>query len=535
MPAADAKAIQSATIQSTPATRGTALLASWIVAVAMLLAACIWPLVAGLTATNDDLKFIRGAEYSGTLWQDIRAGWTTQSNFRPVENLAALLCDEQSLASRGVMVIQIAGLAALAAGLARLTRRIFPHAPIALPLLLIWLMLSPATTLSLWQTDTCSQTWTAAAGIWVGVLSMAGIDAARAGRSITGHVIALVLLCAAAANVKELFYGWSAGIGIAILIVIIGLWRHERPAAWRSCWLFLAVAVVPAAHLCLRLASSALGRSLEGSTERAAGEEVRYQVSLGANLITNAWYSLLGVFANGPLHLLKDVDAPLALRLSPLAALLASFVIVSAAGALALVHRSSRPANGIGRRTLLLAAAAALLSLSVSLPMGSVSELYGFGANVGSGLLIVAGLLALWHPAAAEERGLCRTIAGGGAAALLLAGVLGFASRAYHFQLTWQYGAELNRIVLDHQRSLPANGGGARSRVYFERSCYSGAMHSQYIVSPVQALGLEQTMLWMNRIDPQRPVIFVGERVLGGLRPNDLVVECDAMPVRGHW
>jgi hypothetical protein len=60
-------------------------------------------------------------------------------------------------------------------------------------------------------------------------------------------------------------------------------------------------------------------------------------------------------------------------------------------------------------------------------------------------------------------------------------------------------------------------------------------MHSQYIISPLQAIGITETMHWMNRRDPERPVIFETERLVGGLRANDRVIACESLPPRRAW
>ena len=521
----------SATAQ-TPHAKSARIIA-WCVAIALVLFLCAWPLISGMAAANDDLKFFRSAEFAGTLWQDLREGWTNHPNFRPLENVAALLCDEQTLECRGVMFIQIGGILALLAALALGVRRLFPSHPIALPMLIIWLAISPATTISLWQMDTCSQTWTAALAAWSGVVVLAGVDAARTGRSIWMHVAILTLLCTLAVNIKEMFYGWSAGLGMALIIAIAWMWRRERPAALRAIWLLVPVAVLPAVHLLVRLRWSGLGMTVADAAGDG-GEAARYKINLGSNLLRNAGVSILGLFADGPLHVVMNVDAPMLLRLAPLVALVASFVIIAAATMLALLHRQEDLSDS--RRPRLLAAAAGLTSVAVTLPMGSVSELYGFGANIASGLLIVASILALWNPAKSDERTMCRAIVVPCAAVLLGVGLVGVASRAWHFRLTWLYARELNRIVLEHQRSLPPRTPGERpAKIFFERPCYTGQMHSQYIVSPLQAIGITDTMHWMNRRDPERPVKFELERLVGGLRPNDLVITCETLPPRRAW
>jgi hypothetical protein len=260
-------------------------------------------------------------------------------------------------------------------------------------------------------------------------------------------------------------------------------------------------------------------------------EDARYQVQLGANLVRNIAMSMLGLFTNGPIHLVFDGEAMMPLRMLPLASLLASFVILGAAFSLAIVHRRAL-ADSEGKR-LALAVIAGLLSLSITLPMGSVSELYGMGANVASGLLVVLALLGLWHPAQAEERRLCRAIAIAGGAVLLCVGVQGLLSRAYHFRLTWLYARQLNQVVLDHQRGLPPSPQPAV--IYFDFPCYSGHFHNQYVVSPLMAMGLEETMAWMNRTNPERRVVFALNKPIGRAKERDLLLDCSDLPPRRRW
>lgn len=506
--------------------------ALWIIALLLVAFLIVWPLIAGMAAANDDLKFLRSEQYSGTLSQNLREGWLHATNFRPLENIAAALCDAQTLECRRVMLIQTAGLIALVIGVAKLLRRLIPdHYGIALPLMIVWLAVSPATTISLWQMDTGSQTWSAALGVWTGLLAWNAITAARDGKRIWPHLLGLTLLTALAVNVKETGYGWSAGIGVAVMLAIALRWKCDRRGAARSLWLLLPVAILPALHLLYRLKFTGLASAMHAG---AASDE-RYQVGLGANILHNAWLSLLGLFANGPLHLINDDAAPLLLKLLPLASLLASFIAVAAAAALAALHH--QPPAGMRLRAVLLAALAGLLSISVTLPMGSVSELYGMGANAASGLLVVVALLGLWHPAQSDERGLCRAIAIMCGVVLLLAGLYGVASRAYHFRLTWMYARQLNRIVLDHQRSLPpvsAANPASPAVIYFAQPCYNGLVHNAYVVPPYVAIGMEQTMEWMNRVDAQRPVVFTDDPFVI-LEEHDLRVDCAALPRRGHW
>ncbi len=506
--------------------------ALWAVAIAMLIFICIWPLLAGMVAANDDVGYVRDDRYTGTLVENIRSSWLKASVFRPLEVAAAKLCDISTLECRPVMIIQIAGLFAVIAGLAVIVRRLMPQHRVALPLLIIWLVLSPATTVSLWQMDSCSQTWSAACGIWAGLLTWMAVDAARSDRAILPWVVGLSVFAAISVNIKEMMYGWFFGIGVAVLAVIArAAWQRDWRSANRCAWFALPVIALPMLHLACRLKFSALGRTLESSGE--PNDQARYQAALGANVLNNAWLSLVGLFGNGPLHLVDDAEAMLPLRMLTLVSLVSVFVVLTSAGVIALVHGSNTPSDRSRRRALILCAIAGLLSVSVTLPMGQVSELYGMGANAGSGLLVVAALLALWNPAKPEDRVLCRSIAAFCAAVGVVAGVYGLGSRAYHFRITWWYAREMNRTLLDHQRAVEPSSEPFMALV--GQPCFTGRLHSQYIVSPLQAVGFEGTRAWMNLQEPTRRIVFVEEAPMIKAGPRDLVLRCDDLPARGHW
>ena len=64
----------------------------------LLLAVCAWPLLGGMIAANDDLKFVRGDAADGPLWDRIVLAWRTNSNFRPLDVAVGAWCDPLTLA-----------------------------------------------------------------------------------------------------------------------------------------------------------------------------------------------------------------------------------------------------------------------------------------------------------------------------------------------------------------------------------------------------------------------------------------------------
>lgn len=508
---------------------------AWALAIALLAFVCAWPVYAGLVASGDDVKFLRAPEVSQSAWADIAAAWTARGSFRPMEIVVAANSDSVSLASPPVVPLQVAGLLALAIGTVALTRRIAPGFAMAAPLMLVWLALSPATTVSLWQMDTCSQTWSAACAVWTGLLVWRGLDAARRGSMDWLAWCALVVLVLFALNIKEIFYGWSAGIGTALLVVLASMWRKDRAAAIRASVLLVPVVAMPIAHMAVRLSMGWL------SAPAAVGD--RYSVNLGGNLVLNAAYSLAVLFTNGPLHLLGNGEVALPLRLLSVASIFAAFCVVAAALGFWWLHRrdpvaGDAPASArrpVNVPALALAVGAAVGSLAVTIPMESVSELYGLGANVGAGLLVVCALLSLWHPAAADERLICRSVAVLGGAPLLVVGAYGVASRAYHFGVTWDHTRTINQAMLAHQKSLSGEPLEYTATIFFGKECYGGPSHSTYVVPPIMTVSPKYTEDWLNRRDPARKIAMSIDVPVDVRANADTVIDPATVRVREHW
>jgi hypothetical protein len=216
-----------------------------------------------------------------------------------------------------------------------------------------------------------------------------------------------------------------------------------------------------------------------------------------------------------------------------LVSLVSAFVAVTAAMLLRILQGRSSAANPMQFVMIGLCVAAGLLSVTITLPMGQVSELYGMGANAASGLCIVVSLLTLWNPAKSNDRVLCRSLAVGCAAIVFGAGLYGVASRAYHFALTWTYAREINSALLDHQSRLAPSGD--RSIAFVGQACINGRLHSQYIVPPIQAIGLEGTSKWLTQRDPARAIMLAQYSPMSRLGPRDMMLPCDGLPRRGSW
>ena len=507
---------------------------AWGVAAILFAWLLLFPLVGGLVVANDDLKFLRGELNVGTLTQNIQWSWLHTNSFRPLENIVAYFCNEQTLACWPVVPVQLCGLALVAAGVVALVRRVLPSSPIATPLILIWIFLSPSTMTSLWQMDTCSQTWGAALGVWCGILCWDIFVAARAGAATWRKVLVLFALAAIGMNIKETFFGWSASVGSALILAIILGWKENHRASLRAAVALIPMALMPLLYLVIRYKFGGLG----GVQSLEENPEARYQIGLGENLVTNIITSAFGLFANGPLHLFNNDAAMLPLRALPVLSGAAAGAMILAAGALRFLHKQNSDTiqSAFSLRMVLLAAAVCMFSIVVTLPMGAVSDLYGFGPNIGSGLLVVTAALMLWNSIDENDRFIARTIAACATLALVVIGVYGVASRTYQFSMTWYYTRELNRIVMTHQASLPAQKpGDAVAYIYFPPNCYTGHIYGQIMIRPLQALSIQWMQTWLNKADPKHPLQIVLQQQ-SFMRPGiDLVVDCSQFPKRQDW
>ena len=489
-----------------------------------------WPFLAGMVVTNDDLKFVReGAIERGVAAEVVRQ-WKESATFRPLEVVVGATCDPESLGTGLTLAAQAAGLGVLAIALRSLARRVAPGVPSAAPLTLVLVLLSPGTTNALWQMDACSQTWSAALGTLALALAWRASDAARAGNVDRFALVALAAVFLVGCSVKETFYGWSAAIGTAAVVLAAVRSRHDRQSALATAAILLPTAVLPATHFFLRWTTGALG----GAASSGTGE--RYTAEFGTNVVVNAAMGLAGAVANGPFHAAMDGEAPVAVRVLPLLSVLVLGGLVIVAAGFAWMHRG----DGALRRLVPAAAAAAvgLASMVVVLPMGSVSELYCFGANVGVAVLLAVAACGLWAPRAEADRTIGRAVAAGCMGIAMAVGAFGLAGRAYHHRISWECARSLNEEVLRHVASVapvdPASGRAA-AVVYLGTRCILGRTYGQYVMPPAQAIGIEATGPWLRRRDPSRPVAFTLDPPPGAPSPAELVLDCGSLPPRGHW
>ena len=523
---------QSTTHKSTSHfnTSSRALQNAWITASLLFVFITLYPIFGGIIVTNDDLKFVRGEDAVGSLFGIVRSAWLHSKSFRPLELIVASMCDATTLQCWIVVPIQLLGLLTVAAGIVAMCKRVLPHSPIAAPLIVIWVFLSPSTMSSLWQMDTCSQTWSAALGLWCAILTWDVFIAVQRGEKIWKEMLVLFVIAALGMNIKETFYGWICGITLGWTIASVVCWRKDFRPSLRAALPLIPIVLIPLIAVALRYKLGGLG----AQTNLNGDITGRYQFSLGENLLINASVSMFGIFINGPIHLFTDEAASLLLRaLCPLSGLAAGILLLSAI-ALRILHRKSK--QEIALSPILLAAGVCICSLLATLALGTVSDMYGFGANIGSGILLVTSVLILWDPIDGGEQKMFRALVYCAAATLCLTGVYGIASRTYQFYMTWQYTRLLNQNVLTHITSLPHIAHEAQPVInYFTDSCCTGHTYGQTMIPPNQTMGIESIMPWITRQYPKQKILFVIGRPLVIREGIDLVVDCDTLPRREDW
>jgi hypothetical protein len=519
----------AAVVEKLPVRNARAVVVLWVAALLVGAFIILWPVSAGIVATNDDIKFLREPSCALPVWDRVCDAWAHSASFRPLEIIVSASCDATTLACGWVMPVQALALVVLAWAVVGLADRVAPGNRAVAPIALLWIGLSPPTTTAAWQMDAASQAWSAALGAWGMLFAWRAFAAARMGRNAWSALIWLGVVFAIGVNVKETMYGWSAAIGTATIVAVVWCAVRERSSMWRTSLILLPTVVLPVAHMAARVATGALGSAAK------ADPGARYQAELGLNVLVNSAMTIAGCLGNGPFHVLTDNDAPIVLRVLPLLAIgLVAGVLMTAIG-FALFHRRVHGPSIL--LTAVLLALVAFASTAATIPMGSVSELYCMGANVGTAILFAAAVVALWNPVAADERMLCRTVAVVAAAALAGIGAFGLAGRAYQSEITWKCTRIANESILAFQKSVAprTEGKACAGVIFFPASCVLDRTYGQYVLPPAQTILIESTEPWLARRDPARTLFFSFSQPPGITEPTDLVLDCTVMPARGHW
>jgi hypothetical protein len=499
----------------------------WVAALLAMGFVALWPALAGMIAVNDDIKFVRVPSHQLPLARQIADMWSGSPSFRPVELVVSASCDERTLRAPLALPLHLAGLVGLCLALVKLAHRVLPGRGWVAPMAILWVALSPGTSCSVWQIDTVSQTWSAALGLWAVEVAWHALDAARNGRSTLVSCTILGCIFALGVNVKETFYGWSAGVGLALIGATAWLLVRDRRAALRLGWTLFPVVALPVAHLALRWMTGSMSRSLE------LKQENRYQLEFGMNLLINAAQSTAGAVGTGPFHGLSNEAAPLLVRVLPLLTLVAEACLLAIMLEFVVLRRA-RGQRGFAWPAVLICVIG-LLSLSVTFPMGSVSELYGFGANACVALLLAAAFTAICQEARSR---MIRWVSIALMGFAMLAGAIGLSGRASHFERTWRVTRSVNQQILafmDTRPEAPKYFDAPQSTIYFPADCRPSRSHGSYIMPAAQAIDIINTVDWMKRLHPRYPVTFSIDQDAPNPNPYELQIDCSGAADVGNW
>jgi len=531
-------------------------IALWSAACCSVLFLLLWPVFGGMASINDDMTYSRLIHLRENYAQNLAVFWRHRF-FRPIDILGGYLVDPTTLDARPALLLQLPALAAILAAMWAALRRLgggraSPRR--AFPIAVVYLAAHTATSNALWQHDTISQTWSAACGLWLGIVLWRAVENAIDGRPVLRQVVLLVLLGALGSLAKEVFYGWIAAA--AVLLVLTALAAAGR-RNWRAlpalAMLLLAVAVVPAGFLFLRHSFGGLG-------ELALGQPGRYRPQFGWNVIGNLVLGAAGYFSAAPVHVLRNPDAPPLLRIVPLLGIGFGCLVCIAPWALSWRRPESWPDRPPGKPVTAVALFT-FLGLSATLPTRRIAEVYLMGPNAGAAVLMALGAVGLWQLRLPKTTwGLSRFSRSENGAvplsplpsfpraviaiAMLLVfsiGVYGLLSRAVHARLTWCSVVKLNRALLERQESLPPDADRVVSIFVCDRRA-GRFRHCQYILPAVLAINAQTTQAWMNHRDPLRRVRVLGlvgkspaQRPTPAPRTARLVMECAGLPRHPHW
>lgn len=445
-----------------------------------LVAACVagatlaYPIAAGATLCVDDFVWILISHGDSSLVEALRDGWRAYPFFRIFDIGTSTLVDGRSLAIWPIIVIQCMACAWCTQAIGRMMRICSAWSWTSWLAAVTWLLLHPATQVSLWSAGTLSQTLSAAAGMW---LLAVILEAA----TTPGRRVPLGTLCALSCVgilAKELFLGWAT-CGVLLLLAVAWRATARGGATWphafvRECRERLpqALAIIgpPIVFLATRVATSQLGVVGDSATES------RYSFHGPEALVRNVVVAVVGMFAQGQVHWARMLGLPWSAV--PFVGAAVSFLVAAYGGRVA-KETLARAGHPVGS-PLLVVVAAGLCTVWPALIIGHFSELYVMGANALVAVLIGIGVdAATTSSASRSTRALVLPIA-----VMYAIAVGGAVSRAYHFGVTWSHARAIRddvQAALDH---APA---GAVVPFSVPESLRSGPTHSKYIVPPVVA------------------------------------------------
>lgn len=122
-----------------PGPNARAIVVLWIAAVLVGAFVILWPVWAGIVATNDDIKFLREPSCALPVWDRVCDAWTHSASFRPLEIIVSASCDATTLACGLVMPVQALALVVLAWAVVGLADRVAPGNRAVAPIALLWI------------------------------------------------------------------------------------------------------------------------------------------------------------------------------------------------------------------------------------------------------------------------------------------------------------------------------------------------------------------------------------------------------------
>jgi hypothetical protein len=473
----------------------------------------------------DDLGFYLFSRLSNSLWTHLVLAWNS-GLFRPLDVLASRLGDPVSRKALHSVSLHFPAILAILMGLWYLIRRIGGKvAGVSFGFAWLWWMLNPGTTVTIWQPDTISQSWSGAAGLWLVIVLWSAANKINEDKSTTGLFAAEVFICLLGVFTKETFMGWAAAGGLLLAVLYLkNIFEGRKTGIWEWIKLTLPITVIPALYLFARFRFGGLGSMLSGSSSR-------YSLHFGFSLVKNIVTAGAGFLCVGPAHLVSVPDASLFLRGLPFLGILLTVCVLLLP---LVISRTGQKKPGENPRwsDAWLIALVCFASLSPTLISGGFSELYLMGPNAGAALLVGISLAfaleRLDKRRKETQQAAAFYLVVLAAVVLLAIGWLGVFSRAQYFGRTWHNSRVYNNAIMRWQSNRESSP--APSKVMLRRNCAEGPVHSVYVLPPAQALNVEATEMLLNRLHPDKKINIFVEPKSGPAPQADFIVDCSNPP-----
>jgi hypothetical protein len=459
----------------------------------------LFPLLAGMTPIADDWDYLTGY-LEGASFSEV---WSTKWNdvfFRPIDILGGAVVDTETLSGGNYVPLLATGFVVLVLGIWTGLSRAQKRAQLPVDrepvfwLVILWLVLHPSTTVCLWQMDTASQVWSAAAGVWLGLAVWKWVECVRQGERSYGLLVLIAVLQLFGLLTKETFLGWCASYTLVLLGLATRSWRRGRS---RNAGSFAALGLTLVLVSLIYLAC----RAEFGGLSLGHG---KYSGNVAVNTIANTVLTFVGGLATGPIHVMRNPAALLAAKALVVVGLGISAVLAGLG--LYSLRRLESLRSGAGG-TLAVAAFACIGSISACLPTTHISEVYLLGPNVGFGLLVVLGVLELARRGWRHGR---QKLAGLLLALFCLVSVFGLFSRMQHFIVTWDHATAMRREAVERIQALPE---AANKAVVMVSGAFimEGYVHSTYVVPPLRTIASPDLEAWLDHVMfPSRRIRVVG-------------------------